>query len=257
MTSRWWIVIGALFITVIDCTPLSMLVSPSVLRTMGMRGGWLRAAQRFHHASSASSLHQPSNSSVAIQSILICGPSGVGKGTIISRLLSEYPHKLALSVSRTSRSPRKGEIDGVHYHFVSREELAKDIAEGSIPYLESAEVHGNLYGTRLDAVHAVHQQGKLCLLDVDVRGAQQLQSAGFPMYSVFIMPPSIDALETRLLHRGSETPAQRQLRLHNAREEIAFGQQPGKFDMILVNDNVDTAVQRLVHQLHQWFPTFI
>lgn len=212
-------------------------------------------SQRFNQVASQK---QPSNSTAtAVQSILICGPSGVGKGTIISRLLSEFPHKVALSVSRTSRSPRQGEVNGVHYHFVTRDELAKDIAEGGIPYLESAEVHGNLYGTRLDAVHAVHQQGKVCLLDVDVRGAQQLQSAGFPMYSVFIMPPSIDALEQRLLHRGSETLAQRQLRLHNAREEIAFGQQPGKFDMILVNDDVDAACRRLMQQLHQWFPSFM
>eukprot|EP01033_Poteriospumella_lacustris_P008956 gene8956-6433_t len=143
--------------------------------------------------------------------------------------MSEVPHKVAFSVSHTSRSPRKGEINGVHYHFVSRDELAKDMAKGSIPYLGSAEVHGDWY---------VHQQGKVCLLDVDVRDAQQLQSAGFLKYSAFIMPPSIDALGKRLLHRGSKTLAQRQLRLHNAREEIAFGQQPGKFDMIIVNDDI-------------------
>lgn len=255
MISHWWIVLVTLFVAGIDCGPLSMLVSSPIARSMRMRGNYLwMTSQRF---SQVASENRPSNSTATVQSILICGPSGVGKGTIISRLLSEFPHKVALSVSRTSRSPRKGEINGVHYHFVSRDELAKDIAEGSIPYLESAEVHGNLYGTRLDAVHAVHQQGKVCLLDVDVRGAQQLQSAGFPMYSVFIMPPSIDTLEKRLLQRGSETPAQRQLRLHNAREEIAFGQQPGKFDMILVNDDVDAAVRRLLQQLHHWFPTFM
>lgn len=190
------------------------------------------------------------------QSILICGPSGVGKGTLITRLLQEYPADVALSVSRTSRCPRAGEVEGVHYYFVHRSDLEKDIQMGQWPYLEHAEVHGNLYGTRLDAVYAIHAQGKLCLLDLDTRGAQQLQAKKFPMHSLFIAPPSLETLASRLSGRNSETSAQQELRLQNARAEIVYGTQPGHFDTILVNDNIEETYQGLVSQLRTWFPTY-
>lgn len=192
--------------------------------------------------------------STDIQSVLICGPSGVGKGSLIAKLLNEFPNDVALSVSRTSRSPRVGEIHGVHYYFVDRDGIKKDIAEGDIPYLEYAEVHGNLYGTRVDAVYDIHKQNKICILDLDTKGAQSLQEKKFPVYSVFVVPPSIEALESRLMNRGSETAEQRQLRLDNAKAQIEFGTQNRNFNCILVNDNLDECYSRLMEQLRSWFP---
>lgn len=189
-------------------------------------------------------------------SIVICGPSGVGKGTIIQRLLQQHPTKLGLSVSHTSRKPRPGEIDGVHYHFVSREQLQQDIQMGPIGYIEHAEVHSNLYGTRRDDVEAVHRQGKLCILDLDSRGVKQIISNGFPARLVFIAPPSVEALEQRLRSRATESEEQIQLRLRNALAEIEFGTQQyrGSFDLILYNEDLEAAIDQFNEQLFAWFP---
>lgn len=233
----------------------SWIVYPMGLSTLALSK---TAITRRALAVSYSRLFATQSSTVGqtIQSLLICGPSGVGKGTLITRLLEEYPHNVALSVSRTSRAPRAGEVHGIHYYFIPREELAADISQGKIPYLESAEVHGNLYGTRLDVVEAIHKQYKICLLDLDTHGAQQLQSKQFPMHSIFIAPPSIDDLEKRLLQRGSETIEQRTLRLRNAQKEIEYGTKPGNFECILINDNLEQTYRQLIHQLQLWFPTY-
>ena len=195
-----------------------------------------------------------SNNNNAIQSVVICGPSGVGKGTLIAKLLSEHPHRYALSVSHTSRAPRTGEIDHVHYHFISKDEMLADIERGPFKYLEFAHVHGNIYGTREDAVSAIHAQQKVCVLDVDTRGVQQLRSAGFPMRSIFIAPPSEAQLQQRLRSRGTESEAAIQLRTENAKAELKYGLQEGNFDKILVNDDLPRAFDALVRQLNEWFP---
>lgn len=191
---------------------------------------------------------------VPLQSVLICGPSGVGKGTLIERLLRECPETVSLSVSRTSRAPRPGEVNGVHYHFVSREDLEKDIATGPWRYLEHAEVHGNLYGTREDAVSSIHASGRICLLDLDMAGARQLKALQYPMKTVFILPPTLDDLEIRLRKRGTESPEQLQTRLANAQREIEYGRTPGNFDHLIVNDRFDRAYEDLMDRLEVWFP---
>jgi guanylate kinase len=189
-----------------------------------------------------------------IQSVIICGPSGVGKGSLISMLLQQHPQRYALSVSHTSRPPRNGEVDGVHYHFVSKEQLLKDIAHGQWKYLENAEVHGNVYGTREDDVLSIHSQGMVCVLDVDTRGVRQLKRSGFPLRSIFIAPPSIEVLEARLRGRGTEREEQIATRTANAKEELKFGLESGQFDRVIVNDNLKDAYQRLLEQLEIWFP---
>ncbi len=185
---------------------------------------------------------------------MICGPSGVGKGTLISKLLQYSPNKLGLSVSRTSRKPREGEINGVHYHFVSKDELEHDITNGSIKYIEHAKVHGNIYGTRFDAVQSVQDSGRICLLDVDVCGVKQLRTNSFEAKYVFVTPPSIADLETRLRGRGTENEEQIRIRLANAQEEIEYGLNPGNFDYVLVNSNVEESFGVLVGLLRIWFP---
>lgn len=188
------------------------------------------------------------------KSVVICGPSGVGKGTIINKLLRSYPSKLGLSVSRTSRLPREGEVDGVHYFFVNREELENDIRDGPIKYIEHANVHSNLYGTRQDAVEEVHAAGKVCILDLDTKGVQQIKSTNFPTKLLFLAPPSIQALESRLQNRGSESENQVRLRVSNAKDEVEYGLIEGNFDAVVVNDNLDFAYQAVLRHLREWFP---
>ena len=189
-----------------------------------------------------------------VRSLVVCGPSGVGKGTIINQLLQSYPSEFGLSVSHTSRLPRPGEVDGVHYHFVDRSFLEHDIASGPIKYVEHAEVHSNLYGTRQDAVDAVHKSGKVCVLDLDSSGVRQIKANNFPAKMLFIAPASYDVLEQRLRGRQTESEEQVRLRLHNARKEIKYGTHPGNFDAVLYNKQLDDSMRQLYKHLQLWFP---
>ena len=188
--------------------------------------------------------------------MIICGPSGVGKGTIIAALLAKFPSsKFGFSVSHTTRSPRPGEVNGTHYHFVSVEQIQHDIQEGK--FLEYAEVHGNYYGTSLEAVETVQSQGKLCILDIDVQGVQTIQSQHkLPdAIYIFIAPPSVDDLERRLRGRGTETEESLVRRLGNAQREMEYGYGEGNFDYVLVNGELDVAVEELAEQMRGWYPT--
>lgn len=235
---------------------LLMLIasSPSAaLLSLRGRGRLFHCMSRGLSAGAPGALHPPG------QSLVICGPSGAGKGTLIHRLLQEYPSLFALSVSHTSRAPRPGEVDGVHYHFRPLEELRRDMESGSIPFIETASVHGNLYGTRQDAVDSIHAQGKICVLDVDVRGVKSIKAKQFPGKYLFIRPPTLSDLETRLRNRGTETEASLQLRLRNAQEEMEYGEARTAnatllhFNHVLVNDHLEDAWSELHSLLRTWF----
>lgn len=207
--------------------------------------------------SSAKSFHYfAPMASKAIRSLVICGPSGVGKGTLINKLLSNYPNKMGLSVSHTTRKPRHGEVNGIHYHFSDKDFVLQDIKSGKVPYIEHAEVHANIYGTREDAVTKVHDEGKLCLLDVDKNGVKQIKMHGLPARFVFVAPRSVEVLENRLRSRGTETEEQIQLRLKNALSEMEYGLAKDNFDLVLVNENLDDAYGTLVKQLRGWYPQY-
>jgi guanylate kinase len=188
------------------------------------------------------------------KSLVICGPSGVGKGTLIKKLLESYPAQFALSVSHTTRKARTGEQDGVHYHFVDKKFMLEDIKSGPFKYLEHAQVHSNLYGTREDAVRKIHDSGKVCVLDVDTEGVRQLTKNNFQAKYVFIAPASLEVLEKRLRHRGTETEDQIQIRLKNARGEIEFGNNSKIFDAVVVNEHVSESFMVLVRHMSKWFP---
>ncbi|RWW43947.1 hypothetical protein BHE74_00050340 [Ensete ventricosum] len=175
--------------------------------------------------------------------IVISGPSGVGKGTLINKLMKEFPSKYGFSVSHTTRAPREKELDGVHYHFTERSLMEKDIRDGK--FLEFASVHGNLYGTSIEAVEAVTDSGKRCILDIDVQGARSVRASSLDAIFIFICPPSFEELEERLRARGTETEEQVQKRLRNARAELDEGRSPGLFDHILVNDDLETCYENL------------
>ncbi|RLN28652.1 guanylate kinase 1-like [Panicum miliaceum] len=175
--------------------------------------------------------------------VVISGPSGVGKGTLIAKLMKDYPSKFGFSVSHTTRSPREKEIDGVHYHFTERSKIEKDISEGK--FLEFAHVHGNVYGTSIEAVESVTDEGKRCILDIDVQGARSVRASSLEAIFIFVCPPSFKELEKRLRARGTETEEQIQKRLRNARAELDQSNSPGLFDHLLVNDDLETCYENL------------
>ncbi|XP_073149062.1 guanylate kinase 2-like [Henckelia pumila] len=175
--------------------------------------------------------------------IVISGPSGVGKGTLITKLMEEFPSMFGFSVSHTTRAPRNHEQNGVHYHFTERSVMEKDIEDGK--FLEFAAVHGNLYGTSIEAVDVVADEGKRCILDIDVQGARSVKASSLEAIFIFICPPSFEELEKRLRARATETEEQIQKRLRNAKLELEQGNSPGLFDYMLVNDNLDTCYKNL------------
>jgi guanylate kinase len=145
------------------------------------------------------------------------------------------------SISYTSRRPRAGEEKGVHYHFVSRAEFEAMIANGD--FLEWAEVHGNLYGTSRRAVEETRSKGLDAILTIDIQGAAQARKLFPDAISVFIMPPSLDALAERLENRGTDTAHDRRLRLDSALHEM---EQYVNFDYVVINDDLNRAIDELV-----------
>ncbi|KAL6748634.1 P-loop containing nucleoside triphosphate hydrolase protein [Haematococcus lacustris] len=177
------------------------------------------------------------------RALVIVGPSGVGKGTLISRLVEGREHEFGFSVSHTTRQPRTGEKHGVDYMFTSKEQFAKDVAEGR--FLEYAQVHNNLYGTSLAAVRKVLEQGKVCLLDIDVQGARSVRRTPLRAIFVFVAPPSLEDLAKRLVGRGTESVAQIKKRQEAAKDEINSLNEKGLYDYLIINDNLEEAVEKL------------
>ncbi len=170
---------------------------------------------------------------------VITGPSGVGKGTLIGALRARQP-QLALSVSATTRSPRPGECDGVDYHFLSDQQFDAAIAAGS--FVEHARYAGHRYGTLREELSRHLEAGRPVVLEIEVQGARQVRATLPEAVQVFIAPPSLDALRTRLVGRGTDTPATVQARLRTAEQELAA--QP-EFAHVVVNDRLEDAVDQL------------
>ncbi|HEX8321203.1 guanylate kinase [Longimicrobium sp.] len=168
--------------------------------------------------------------------LVLSAPSGAGKTTIANRL-RECRQDVAFSVSATTRTPREGERDGVHYHFVSADEFRRMIAADEL--IEWAEVHGNFYGTLLREVDKARDRGEFLLLDIDVQGAAQIRHKVPDAALVFILPPSGEVLVQRLVGRGSDAAEVVARRLRNARDEI---REAPRFDYVVVNDDLDAAV---------------
>jgi len=175
--------------------------------------------------------------------IVFCGPSGVGKGTLITLLMKDFPEKFGFSVSHTTRKPRPGEQNGVEYHFTTVDEINKAISEGK--FVEHANVHGNIYGTSKAAVETVLNTGRICILDIDVQGAEQVKKSSLKPRYIFVAPPSLEDLEKRLRGRNTESEESIQRRLHNAKGELEFTKKQGFFDIVLVNDNLEATYDKL------------
>jgi guanylate kinase len=171
---------------------------------------------------------------------VITGPSGVGKGTLIRALFDRIP-SLELSVSATTRTPRPGEQDGAHYHFLTPEEFDRRVAAGE--FVEWAEYSGNRYGTLRSELDARLEEGIPVVLEIEVQGARQVREKMPEAVQVFIAPPSRETLRTRLVGRGTDNPDQVQRRLETADAELAA--QP-EFTHVVVNDRLEDAVEALV-----------
>ena len=184
---------------------------------------------------------------VKLQPIVFCGPSGSGKSTLLKRLMDEFPHAFAFSVSHTTRKPRAGEQDGREYHFVSQEEIRRGIEAGE--FLEYAQFSGNYYGTSKKAVEHVLASGRICALDIDIQGVINLKKTSMldprPIYC-FVKPPSMHSLEQRLRERGTETDESLRKRLDTARVELDYERsETNAFDHVIVNDELDQAYAKL------------
>ena len=172
---------------------------------------------------------------------VISAASGTGKTTLVSRLLTHHP-ELRVSVSHTTRQPREGEQNGVHYHFVSRENFESLIEEKA--FLEHADVFGNYYGTSIKGVQTLTEDGFDVILEIDVQGAEQVRRLLPEAVSVFILPPSFEILAGRLKGRGTDSEDVITTRLAKARHEIS---QAAAFDYVVVNDDLDEAEADLLH----------
>ena len=172
--------------------------------------------------------------------LILSAPSGCGKTTLLNRIMANLPG-LAFSISHTTRPPRLGEMHGKDYYFVDSPAFVAMRDQEPSGFLAYAEVHGNLYGTSVEEVNRLRQQGLDVVLDIDVQGAAQVQ-AQTETVAVFIAPPSMAELEKRLRKRGSETEASVVRRLENARKELACAD---RYDYLLVNDQLDEATDIL------------
>ena len=172
---------------------------------------------------------------------VISAASGTGKTTLIARLLQHHSD-IRVSVSHTTRAPRRGEENGKHYHFVSVPEFERMIEEGQ--FVEYAKVYGNYYGTSTQSLESLTRQGVDVILEIDTQGAEQIRRQLPQAYSIFIAPPSLATLEQRLNQRAADAPQAIAARLAEARNEI---EQARLFDYLVVNDDLTAAEAALLH----------
>ncbi|XP_026547194.1 guanylate kinase [Notechis scutatus] len=175
--------------------------------------------------------------------VVLSGPSGAGKSTLLKKLLKDYDNVFGFSVSHTTRQPRPGEVNGKDYHFVTREEMQKEIDMGE--FVEHAEFSGNIYGTSKAAIQAVQAQNQICILDIDLQGVRNIKKTDLNPIYISVQVPSIEILEQRLRERQTETEDSLQKRLQAAATDMELSKEAGLFDMIIINDDLEEAYTKL------------
>mmetsp|Transcript_5407 Transcript_5407/g.6963 ORF Transcript_5407/g.6963 Transcript_5407/m.6963 type:complete len:197 (+) Transcript_5407:58-648(+) len=178
--------------------------------------------------------------------VVIAGPSGVGKSTMIKAIMAKYPDQFGLSVSHTTREMRPGEEDGKNYHFVTKEKFEENVKEGK--FIEHAVYAANLYGTSFAAVESVLQAGKLCILDIEMKGVQSVKKSELNSKTCYVMlvPPSFEELEKRLRGRGDTSEEAIQRRLAQAKEELEMQEKKDFWDSILISDVKEETQARML-----------
>jgi guanylate kinase len=171
--------------------------------------------------------------------IVISGPAGTGKGTVVGKLLEKNPN-IKLSISKTTRKPRPGEKEGVNYFFVSREQFEEEIKNER--FLEYAEYNNNYYGTPKDFVFEALEKGFDVILEIETKGALQIKKVFSDAVLIFLLPPSIEELYKRLVKRGTESEDEIRARLEIAKNEIKL---VPEYDYCVINDNVDDAAEKI------------
>ncbi|EPY49584.1 guanylate kinase [Schizosaccharomyces cryophilus OY26] len=175
--------------------------------------------------------------------VVVFGPSGVGKSTLLKRLLSLHGDKLGFSVSHTTRAPRPGEQAGIDYHYVSKDEFRRLVSENK--FVEWAEFSGNMYGTSIMAIKDLEKGNKKAILDIDLQGVLQVKKSAIKARYAFLAPPSLEQLEARLRGRGTESEESVLMRLERAFKEIEYSKEPGNFEALIVNDDLEKAYKEL------------
>ena len=170
---------------------------------------------------------------------VVSGPAGVGKGTLVARVRDKRPN-IGLPVSATTRSARKGEVDGVSYYFLTDEDFSARVDRGE--FLEWAQVHDHRYGTLRSEVDACLSRGESVILEIDVQGGNNVRKVYPDCVRIFIEPPSWDVLVSRLEGRGTESAESLAIRLKTARKELSLAE---TYDVRIVNDDLDAAVEEL------------
>nr|XP_048296002.1 guanylate kinase isoform X4 [Myodes glareolus] len=190
--------------------------------------------------------------------VVLSGPSGAGKSTLLKKLFQEHGSIFGFSVSRpssrvffldTTRNPRPGEENGKDYYFVTREMMQRDIAAGD--FIEHAEFSGNLYGTSKAAVRAVQAMNRICVLDIDLQGVRNIKKTDLHPIYISVQPPSLAVLEQRLRLRNTETEESLAKRLAAAQADMESSKEPGLFDLVIINDNLDKAYATLKQALSE------
>lgn len=179
--------------------------------------------------------------------VVLSGPSGAGKSTLLKKLMKEYDSVFGFSVSHTTRKPRPGEENGKDYHYVTREVMQASIDNGE--FIENAEFSGNMYGTSKAAVQDVQAKNLICILDIDMQGVRNIKRTDLNPIYISIQPPSLDVLEKRLRDRKTESEESLQKRLHAARVDMEYSKEPGIFDVVIINENLDDAYRNLKEAL--------
>lgn len=179
--------------------------------------------------------------------VVMSGPSGAGKSTLLKRLMKEYDSVFGFSVSHTTRNPRPGEVNGKDYHYVTREVMQKGIDNGE--FIENAVFSGNMYGTSKAAVQDVQAKNLICILDIDMQGVRNIKKTDLNPIYITIQPPCMDILEKRLRDRKTESEESLQKRLHAAMVDMEISKEPGLFDIVIVNDNLEVAYDELKQAL--------
>eukprot|EP01084_Bolivina_argentea_P012867 24094_1 len=188
--------------------------------------------------------------------LVICGPSGIGKGTIVNYILQNYSNSFGHSISHTTREPRKDETDDIHYKFVNKQIFEEGIKNNE--YIEYACTHGNYYGTHKQTLDTVKDEGKICILEIDVKGAKQVKEYHNYLDCNFIFITTQSPLITsqeRLLKRGTESHDQIKTRLNTAKIELDFlDENPDFFHSVLFNEDWNECIDDVRMTLNQWYP---